>query len=158
MPRSAKIIWRPHTNKLVNGYELQRRTLEEKEWLSIVTLDGRLRAEYIDKELKDKHTYIYRLRSLTYNKIVSHPSKEVSVTTKALPKEVKNIKATDNKPRMIIVTWEKTDISDFLKYNVYRSKSIDGGYKLIAEISKNSYTDAIDEDGAKYFYKIKYCR
>lgn len=154
MPRSAKIIWRPHTNNLVNGYEIQRRTFEDKEWKSIVSLDGRLRAEYIDNELQDKHTYIYRIRALTYNKIVSSPSKEVTVTTKALPTEVTNIKATDNKPRMIVVTWDKTDIQDFLKYNVYRSKSVDGGYQLIAEISKNSYTDAIPEDGVKYFYKI----
>jgi len=154
MPRSAKIIWRPHTNKLVYGYQLERRSLAEIEWSIVVNLDGRLRAEYIDNDLKDKHTYKYRLRALTYNKLISEPSKEVMVTTKALPKEVINIKATDNKPRMIVITWEKTNIKDFLKYNVYRSKKIDGGYKLIAEISKNSYSDAIREDGAKFFYRI----
>ena len=154
MPRSAKIIWRPHTNEIVYGYEIQRRTLEEKEWLSVVRLDGRLRAEYIDYKLKDKYTYIYRLRALTYNKIVSLPSKEVRVTTKALPQEVKDIKATDNKPRLIYLTWKKSNIKDFLKYNVYRSKSLDGGYKLIAEVSKNSYSDKINEDGIEYFYRV----
>lgn len=154
MPRSAKIIWRPHTNNIVNGYRLERRAIEEIEFKTIAQIDGRLSAEYIDNDLKDKHTYIYRLRALTYNKIVSNPSSEIKVTTKALPQDVKNIRATDNKPRMIVLTWEKTNIKDFLKYNVYRSKSLDGGYKLIAEISKNTYTDKINEDGIEYFYRV----
>ena len=151
MPRSAKIIWRPHTNKLVNGYQLQRRSLEENEFKIVSNIDGRLSAEYIDDNLKDKHTYIYRLCALTYNKIISNPSSEVTVTTKALPTEVDNIKATNNKPRMIVITWNKTD---FLKYNVYRSKTLDGGYSLIAEISKNTFTDKITEDGMEYFYRV----
>lgn len=154
MPRSAKIIWRPHTNELVNGYQVQRRALEENEFIAVSNLDGRLRAEYIDNNLKDKHTYIYRLRALTYNKIISKPSQEVKATTKALPQDVTDIKATDNQPKMIVLTWKKSNIKDFLKYNVYRSKTLDGGYKLIAEISKNTYSDKIDEDGMGYFYRI----
>ena len=154
MPRSAKIIWRPHTNEIVNGYQIQRRALEENEFTVISNLDGRLRAEYIDNKLKDKHTYIYRVCAMTYNKIISNPSKEVKATTKALPQDVKNINATDNQPKMIVLTWEKSNIEDFLKYNVYRSKTLDGGYKLIAEISKNTYSDKIDEDAREYFYRV----
>ncbi len=154
MPRSAKIIWRPHTNKLVSGYQIQRRTLEEKEWKVIADLEGRLRAEYIDSELKNHHTYVYNIRALTYNKLISKASDEVMVTTKALPKEVVNINATDDQPRMITITWQETNINDFLKYNVYRSSKVDGNYKLIAEISKNSYTDHIEKDGAKYYYRV----
>ena len=154
MPRSAKIIWRPHTNQLVNGYQVQRRALEENEFIVVANLDGRLRAEYIDNNLKDKHTYIYRLRAITYNKIISKPSEEVKATTKALPQDIKDINATDNQPKMITLTWKKSNIKDFLKYNVYRSKTLDGGYKLIAEISKNTYSDKIDEDGMGYFYRI----
>ena len=154
MPRSAKIIWRPHTNKIVNGYEIKRRTLEQKEWKSIAVLDGRLRAEYIDTGLADKHTYIYVVHALTYNNIISKPSKEVQITTKARPTEVRNIKATDNQPKKIILTWQKSDLKDFLKYNIYRSKSADGGYDLIAQTKTNKYIDKIDEDGAKYFYRV----
>lgn len=154
MPKSAKIIWRPHTNKLVSGYRLQRRALEENEFRIITNLDGRLRAEYIDYDLKDKHTYVYRLFALTYNKIISNPSEEIEVTTKGLPQEVKNIKATNNKPKKIVITWEKSNIKDFLKYNVYRSQEQEGGYELIASISKNSYSDVINEDGMKYFYRV----
>ena len=154
MPRSAKIIWRPHTNKLVNGYEIQRRTLEEKKFETIVKLKNRLRVEYIDNDLKDKHTYIYRIRALTYNNIVSKPSKEMRVTTKALPSQVLNIKATTDRPKAIFISWEKTKIKDFSNYRVYRSKKLEGGYKLIAEITKNRYTDKIQEDGMTYFYRV----
>ena len=154
MPRSTKIIWRPHTDKIVNGYEIRRRTLEDKEWKTIGVVDGRLRAEYIDEGLSDKHTYIYTLYALTYNKITSKPSKEVQITTKALPQEVQNIKATNNQPRQITITWQKTNDGDFLNYNLYRSKKVDGGYKLIANIHTNSFIDKIDEDGVKYFYRV----
>ena len=154
MPRSAKIIWRPHTNKIVNGYEIRRRTLEQKEWESIALLDGRLRAEYIDTGLADKHTYLYVIYALTYNNIVSKPSKEVQVTTKARPIEVRNIKATDNQPKKIVLTWQKSDLKDFLKYNIYRSETADGGYALIAQTKTNKYIDKIDEDGTRYFYRV----
>lgn len=154
MPRSAKIIWRPHTNKIVNGYEVKRRTLKQKEWESIAILDGRLRAEYIDTGLADKYTYIYVVHALTYNNIISKPSKEVQITTKARPPEVRNIKATDNQPKKIILTWQKSDLKDFLKYNIYRSKSADGGYTFLAQTKTNKYIDKIDEDGVRYFYRV----
>lgn len=154
MPRSAKIIWRPHTNQIVKRYILERKTLEDDEWSELDTVDGRLSAEYIDSDLQDDFVYKYRIRVLTYNDIVSNPSKEVRIVTKPLPEQVQNIKATDNLPKQIKVTWNAVNTKDFANYNLYRSQSIDGSYDLIAKIKKLEFIDTIEDDGEDYFYQV----
>jgi len=154
MPRCAKIIWRPHTNEKVKSYIIEREELDSKKWEVVATVDKRLSAEYIDEDLKDKHAYKYRIRVLTYDGITSTPSKIVKVVTKALPKTVMNIKATRNLPKMIKISWDKTDTKDFAYYNLYRSEDVDGGYKLLAKLKKNHYTDKCNEDGKQYFYRV----
>ena len=154
MPRSAKIIWRPHTNQKVEKYSVQRRTLESKNWTNVATIKGRLNAEYIDKELKDEYTYIYRVSSVTFDGLTSNPSKEVNVITKALPNELINIQATTNLAKKIEITWEKATIVDFSHFNIYRSSGVAGTYKLIAKRSKNFYLDTIKKDAKQYFYRV----
>ncbi|MCW9026538.1 MAG: hypothetical protein OQJ77_04405 [Thiovulaceae bacterium] len=154
MPRSAKIIWRPHTNKLVRAYEIQRKTFNEQEWEVIARVEGRLSAEYIDLGLKDSYTYQYNIRAITYNGITSTASKIVKSVTKDLPLEVTNIKATNNKARKIGISWNKSNEEDFSHYNLYRSNKMDGGYNLLSKLTRNDYEDIIEQDGAKYFYRV----
>lgn len=154
MPRSAKILWRPHMNEKVKGYILQRRTLESEVWTDVDKIKGRLNAEYIDSGLKDQFTYIYRLKSITYDKLTSKPSKEVKVITKPLPFDVQNIRATTNLPKRIEVNWDRTKTKDFLTYRLYRSSSVDGSYEMLRELKENSYIDNIEEDGRQYFYRV----
>lgn len=154
MPRSAKIIWRPHTNEKVKLYEIQRRTLKDEHWQDLAKVEGRLHAEFIDKKLKDNYTYIYRIRAVTYDKITSKPSKEVRVITKALPDEVTKIYATTDMPRKIEIKWEKTQSDDFSNYNLYRSPNVNGTYKILSSLQGNSYVDMIEEDGKQYFYRV----
>ena len=154
MPRSAKIIWRPHPNEKVKAYILERSTLEEPKWDKLTTIYGRLNAEYIDKKLQDNHAYKYRIRVVTFDDITSEPSEEVSIITKPLPDEVTEIEATKDLPQKIRVTWAKTNTADFLNYNIYRSESINSGYKLITKTQENSFVDDIPEDGKNYFYRV----
>jgi fibronectin type 3 domain-containing protein len=154
MPRSAKIIWRPHTNGIVKTYIIERKTLVDGEWKELVRLDGRLNAEYIDKDLKDNFVYKYRIKVLTYNNIISKPSQEVKVVTKQLPMQIENIVATKTLPKKIEVTWNATKIPDFSHYNIYRAENIDDSYDLIKTTKETKYIDDIDEDGKDYFYRI----
>ena len=154
MPRGAKIIWRPHPNKRVKGYIIQRRTLKADEWDNIKELDGRFNVEYIDQDLNDKYTYKYRVKSVTYDDIVSKPSAEVTITTKPLPMEVYNITATTNLPKKIVIKWDKYNSKDFDHYNIYRSDDVDSGYDLLARVRDNNYTDIINEDGIRFFYRV----
>ncbi len=154
MPRTAKIIWRPHTNQKVESYIIQRRTLEDDKWASIATIDGRLNAEYIDKELKDDFVYKYRVRVVTYDNIISSPSEIVQVVTKALPVSIKNITASTNLPNKIEINWDKSTEEDFARYYLYKSEESDGSYELIAKLHNNTFIDAIEEDGKEYFYRV----
>ncbi len=155
MPRTAKIIWRPHANQSVKEYILERKTLQEEEWDKLATIKGRLNAEYIDTDLKDNYVYDYRIRVKTYAGIISAPSKVVKVITKALPTSVASIKATVNLPKAIKVTWEPTKVKDFKIYNVYRAQSVDGSYDLVATLYNPVFNDnKIQEDGKSYFYRV----
>nr|WP_321268432.1 hypothetical protein [uncultured Sulfurimonas sp.] len=154
MPRTAKIIWRPHENQKVKSYIIERRTLEEKDWSKIATIDGRLNAEFIDFDLKDDFVYKYRVRVLTYDGITSTPSEIVQVVTKSLPNTIKHIVATTNLPRKIEINWEKSTTEDFERYYLYRSESSDGSYELIAKLYNPTFIDVIEEDGKEYYYRV----
>ena len=40
LPRSAKLIWRPHTDTQVKGYRLERKLKAENEWESVATINS----------------------------------------------------------------------------------------------------------------------
>ncbi len=154
MPRSAKLLWRPHINERVESYIIERRALEAKEWEQLATLHGRLHAEYIDSDLDDNHVYLYRIRVKTFDNILSTPSEIVKAVTKPLPKTVTHITASKNLPKEIKISWVDTTQKDFYRYYLYRSDDVDGSYELIAKLFNNHYTDKIDEDGKAYFYRV----
>lgn len=154
LPRSAKIIWRPHSNQRVQKYIIERKTLEDTEWQELDTVNDRLSAEYLDTGLKDNYVYMYRIKVKTYDGIVSTPSETVKVVTKPLPKSVTDIRVTTDLPKAIRIDWELTTQEDFHRYYVYRSESLDGSYELIAKLHNNTFLDKIDEDGKRYFYRV----
>lgn len=154
MPRTAKILWRPHTNQIVKEYILERKTLSEKSWNKLAIIKGRLSAEYIDDNLKDNHVYKYRILVETYNDIKSKPSKEVKVITKALPGEVENIVATKNLPKKIKLNWKIGNVKDFSHFNIYRSEKLERSYKLLSTANNIGYIDELEEDGKDYFYRV----
>jgi len=154
MPRTAKIIWRPHSSQLVNRYIIERKTLDDKEWDRVATLKGRLNVEYIDQDLKDNSVYLYRVRVLTFDGIESKPSDVVKVITKSLPRPVVNIKTTNNLPQRIRIQWDPSTQADINLYHVYKSMHSNGGYNLIAKLRDTSYVDTIVEDGANYYYRV----
>ena len=154
MPRTAKIIWRPHSNQKVKAYIIERRTLEEDTWNKIATVEGRLNAEFIDFYLKDEYVYKYRVRVLTYDGITSTPSEIVQVVTKSLPITIKHIVATTDLPRRIEINWKKSTTEDFAYYHLYRSEKSNDTYDLIAKLYNPTFTDVVEEDGKEYYYRV----
>ena len=154
MPRTAKIIWRPHVNQKVKSYIIERKTLEEETWSELALINGRLNAEYIDEDLNDNYTYMYRIKVLTYDDIVSSPSQIVKVLTKALPVSINSINTTINLPKRIQIDWNKSTQADFALYYLYKSHTINGKYELIATLHNNTFIDKIEEDGKSYFYRV----
>jgi uncharacterized protein len=154
MPRSAKLLWRPHPNGKINGYLIERQEATEQKWSEIATVTGRLNAEYIDHNLKDGHVYHYRIKALTYDKLSTEPSEMAKVVTKPLPPEIRNITSTNDLPRAITLTWEGSPLSDLSHYNIYRSSTPNGIFDYHVKLATTTFTDTITEDGKFYFYKI----
>jgi hypothetical protein len=154
MPRSAKLLWRPHPNTRISGYIIERLNVNEQKWTEIKSIDGRLNAEYIDHDLKDGQVYHYRVRAITFDKLSTEPSETAKVITKPLPKEVQNITATTHLPKAIAITWEPSALKDLSHYNIYRSASSNGSYKYYVKLTETAFTDTTKEDGELFYYKI----
>ena len=75
----AKIIFRPHTNERVAGYYIERFDKATSKWEVIADLTPRLRAEYIDTNLKDGESYKYRIIAYTFDGLNSPPSKVITI-------------------------------------------------------------------------------
>jgi len=154
LPRLAKLIWRPHTNQRVSSYKLERKEIAKPQWKTVATINNRLQAEYIDKGLKDNNIYYYRLKAITYDNIVSLPSKIVTVSTKPIPNPVQNVQASRNLSKRIEVTWAKSLQNDITHYNVYASDDNDKRFTKITSTKEPMYVENIPKDGVQRFYKV----
>ena len=154
MPRSAKLLWRPHPNTRISGYIIDRLNVNDQKWAEIKTIEGRLNAEYIDTDLKDGQVYYYRVRAITFDKLSTEPSETAKLVTKPLPPEVKNITATTNLPKAISLKWEASALEDLSHYNIYRAASSNGNYAYRVKLTETTFTDTTKEDGEPYYYKV----
>jgi len=155
LPKRVKLIWRPHENPLVSTYIIERSVVREPyEWKKIATVENRLSAEYIDKDLKDGEVYIYRVRVKLFNGIVSKPSTAVKAITKPLPLPPYDLHVTIDKPKKIHLEWQPSPTKDVVYYKVYRSLFSNAFYSYRAKTKSVTYDDMVDEDGKIYYYKV----
>lgn len=158
-PRQVKILWRPHTNPSVSDYMIEKlisNGKNNKEWKPIKKLENRFNIEYIDSELKDNTTYVYRVKAITFEGAYSKPTLGVKATTKELPVEPTDLIATRHLPKRIHIKWTPSPTKDVIKYRIYRSNFENASYTFEKEVNKNTneYTDKFEQDGKKVFYKV----
>jgi hypothetical protein len=154
MPRSAKLIWRPHPNARINGYAIDRSDAKGVEWKEIKKIEGRLNAEYIDTDLSDGTTYYYRVRAITFDKLSTPASEVVKVATKLLPPEIKNLTATTNVPNLITLRWDASPLQDLNHYNIYRSTTKEGKYDYYVKLHGTTWNDKTTKDGESFYYQV----
>ncbi len=156
MPRQIKILWRPHSNERISSYVIESTSPTESKWEKIIEIKQRYNVEYIDTDLGDNKIFTYRIKSISFDGIVSDPSEISTATTKALPGQIKGLEVTKALPKKIQLSWGKSETSDVVSYNIYRATSATGSFYKIADapIEHNRYDDIVEEDGKIYFYKI----
>ena len=159
LPRQIKILWRPHPNKRIAKYIIERSTQGSSRFRKIKTIKQRLQVEYLDTGLMDNTQYSYRIKVVTFDGIKSLASEITTARTKALPTNVTNIKASTNLPKMIKISWDQPQkIKDIVSYKIYVSKREDDKYyDLIGTVlvgNKTIFTHNIEYDGVQRFYKI----
>ncbi len=148
----VKIIFRPHPNERVEGYIIEKFNDKSGKWEELANLTPRFNVEYIDKNLEDGKIYRYRIIAYTFDGLKSAPSQEISVSTYPKPPVVQNIHASVNLPKKIVLKWSPVKNASY--YKIYRKSFFGLIYKPIAKTKKTTYTDIINEDGAKRYYKV----
>lgn len=154
LPREVKLIWRPHPYPKISQYIIYRSEPGEKDWKEIAKVNGRLNAEYIDKNLKDKHVYLYKIVARTCDGLDTPPSKIVQASTKPRPSIVRGLQASKNLPKKIIVKWQPNPEPDITMYKIYKSVFEIGPYIVVAKTKNTQYVDLINQDGVKRYYKV----
>ncbi len=154
LPNRVKIIWRPLDYPNVSAYIIERNDLSSMEWKKIATIKGRLSAEYIDTGLKNNYLYRYRIKVKTYDGLISKPSQIVEASTKPLPPIVENLRATQDLPKKIVISWDKSSKLDISYYKVYRTINPILFYSYYAKTKENRFEDLINENGKSYYYKV----
>jgi len=146
----VKILFRPHINERVKGYIIEKFNDKNVKWEQIDILKPRYNVEYIDSGLEDGKIYKYRIIAYTFDNLKSTPSNIIKISTYPKPPVVMNIKATNNLPKKIVITWSPVNGAKY--YKVYKKSIL--GYKPIAKTPDTKYIDKINKDGKVEFYKV----
>ena len=156
MPNSIKLVWKPHTDKRVGYYRIEKYNTLLNEWILLKTVKERLQVEYLDTGLENNTSYKYRLKAFSFDDVESAPTKVVIGKTKPLPSGATNIRATNSEPKKIVISWNASATDDVVKYEIHRSTFRAFGYEKIKEVNANTfeYIDSTDVAGKSYYYKI----
>lgn len=151
--KQVKIIWRPHDYPSVIGYDVYRNDPKNtSEWTKIATLKGRLNVEYIDRGLEDARTYTYRVTTLFPDDLQTTFSESVKGSTKVPPMVPTNLKATNDQPKKIILSWD--GVVGATSYRIYRTGSAFENLKEPLKTQNTTYADEIKQDGKSYSYQV----
>lgn len=154
LARRAKLIWRPHPDLRVSGYEIERKDPGEEHFELIDRLEGRLNAEYIDSDLENDKLYRYRITARTCEGDRTAPSKVVTVSTKPLPLPPRHVSASHGEIAQIRLQWSPSATKGIDHYNVYRAENKEGYYTYYAKVAQTRFTDRVQQNGVRYFYKV----
>ena len=154
LPNRVKLVWRPHPMERVESYIIERNEFKSTKWEEVGKIEGRLNAEYIDKDLRDNYVYRYRVKVKTFDGIISKPSDIVEAHTKPLPKPIMGVNATTNLPKKIVLRWEPAQESDFSHYKIYRSNNSTLFFSYHGKTKSTEFEDLVSENGKTYYYKV----
>ncbi|AFL68000.1 fibronectin type 3 domain-containing protein [Sulfurospirillum barnesii SES-3] len=154
LPAQAKVIWRPHALENVTTYIIERNEYKSTSWDEVGKVEGRLNAEFIDKELLNDYVYRYRVKVKTHDGVLSAPSQVVEARTKAAPRGIVGVQATSDLPKKILLTWEAFSEADFAYYKIYRSPTSSLFYSFYGKTNSTAFEDLINDNGKMYYYKV----
>ena len=151
-PRMVKLLWNPHPNPSISKYVVERKI--DGEWKKIGEVKNRLGVEYFDRDLLDGTSYEYRVAGVSFQGDKSRYSPIANARTKLPPPPLKNITASLDVPKLIILKWEDSKIKDLAGYIIYASQREDKSFKKVAQTLKPYYEFKVQENGMQWFFKI----
>ena len=129
-------------------YEVYRATSKTGTYKKIATTS---KASYTDTSAATGYTYYYKVKAVSSKGSASGYSAAVSTISHcARPVAKSDYLTSTGKP---YVKWSA--VTGASKYQVYRSTSKTGTYKLLGTTTKLNYTDTSATTGYTYYYKVK---
>lgn len=122
-PRKVTLRWNRNPETDVATYVIYRK----KDDGEFSQLKKTGETTFVDTELKDGQSYVYRLQAMDKDGLESLLSEAVSASTKLLPKVVEGVMLKDRATRQ--VTWTKSSQADVKRYHIYK-KSFFGGQRI----------------------------
>ncbi len=77
-PTTIKLIWRPHADKRVKMYKIER-SMNNQPWKWVDSVRHRMMSEYIDTSVIPGNSYAYRVIAVGFDDSISKPSKVVTI-------------------------------------------------------------------------------
>jgi len=77
-PNNIKLIWRPHSDKRVKMYKIER-SMNGQPWKWVDSVKHRMMSEYIDTFVSPRNSYAYRVIAVGFDDSISQPSNPVTV-------------------------------------------------------------------------------
>lgn len=151
--QKIKIFWSPSPNPIVKNYIIERQESNGK-FIAVGSTTNRMLVEFFDKNIDNGATHTYRVVAQSYDGAKSVPSKLVVGRTRELPPTIQGIKTTDDKVREIWIEWNPSASKDVVGYNVWVANNQTDEYRKLAFVTRESYIDKLDSDGATHFYKV----
>ena len=77
-PTAIKLIWRPHADKRVKMYKIER-SINGQQWKWVDSVTHRMMSEFIDTYVAPGNSYAYRVIAVGFDDSISKPSKVVTI-------------------------------------------------------------------------------
>lgn len=148
----AELSWKK-INK-ASGYIIKRATSKDGNYKTIATIKNGSTVKYIDKKIKSKKQYFYKIS--TYMDVnEKRIESSLSSAKEKSPYAKTTLTAKNNSSKSITLEWTK--VSGVDGYEIYRADTYNGKLKKIKTIkggSKVSYTEKITK-GKAYVYQVR---
>lgn len=151
---SIKVTW--NADKKFDGYIIYRATSKNGTYKEVKRCDYGKTASYMDKKVTYGKNYYYKVKGVKSIDRVEKYTKlsKAAMATPKLMKPVVTLKKAGSQD--VKVAWKKVTGAD--GYQIYRSTSINGQFKLVKTIKKGdtlSWKDTSTVKGKKYCYKVR---
>jgi fibronectin type 3 domain-containing protein len=157
LPKKIKLTWSIYNkNSIIRDYTIYRSDYNSMNWKDIATIKNSMAVEYIDYDIVDGKTYLYKVIAHTFNDI-STPSSNIAMAhSKPLPLTPQiTVPPTQTEPRKIKITWfDPNQDRNIVQYNIYTSSFKDTLYSKHAKSYHRYFIDNIPKDGQIVYYKV----
>jgi fibronectin type 3 domain-containing protein len=171
--RSIPLRWDPVLAGDVGGYAVERATISEGPFQRIAVVMGRFAIAYLDRgqdlgskvlaretagDLGDGNTYYYRVRPFdSFGRLGAQVSAPQAGTTAAAPDAPASVRAWSQLPRQVALSWEPLLDPSVSGYQISRSPSASGKFRVIERLSGRFTTTYVDRglgDLRVFYYRV----